>query len=453
MNRPTSLISTLLGTVAAVAAIGASGAHAASIAYVGADGNVHLVSPDGQRKLQVTHDATADSKYRSPSQTDSGRVVGIRPNPSSAISMAMFFDREGNQVDAWNLPASGLGLRFSPLSGGQIAPDGNGGAMVYDYFHADGPPTYFNEPRVGFVAGGGLTNPCTINCHAGYLRPRWLPGTPYAGFIEAGFGQVVVQSPNGVKSWLSLNNSSAADLETFDVARSGGLLVVELTADGVPPQGQQELAGFEFYSFNGVASDAPQIEFICGASGVAPAIAAPRFSPDGSMVAWEGAEGVYVAPTPQRTPGGVCNLDASLVAPGGTEPDWGTVDVPAPPNQGGGGGGGKITPDEPKQPVGEAVKKGLVVTLRCPEACTAKVSATVNKRTAKAYGLGKRATVVAKGTGKAGSAGTVEVELTFTKKAKRKLAKAKKVKLALTAKLALASGSVETVRDKLTLKR
>jgi hypothetical protein len=435
------------GTLAITAVVGlatAAIADASTISYIGNDGNVNLISPDGERKLQLTDDATADNKYRSPSQTDSGRTVAMR-KASGAISMAFFFDRQGNMVDSWNLPASGLGLRFSPFSGGQIAPDGNGGMMVYDYFHAEGPPTYANEVRVGFVAAGGLTNPCTINCHGGYLRPRWLPGTPHAGFVADDFNSVQVQTQGGVQSWIGVNDPNATSISSFDVARSGGQVVVESSAEG------SSAANFEFFTFNGVASDRPGINFACIAQNIAKTTAAPRFSPDGTMIAWEGPEGVYVAPTPTNRGDGFCNLVPRLVAPGGTQPDWGKLDLPAPDD--GGDDGGVIVPDEPKQPVEDAVKKGLVVELQCPEACKASITAKVNKATARKYGLGKKATVVAKGSGEIAGPGKVAVELRFKSKAKRKLVKAKTLKLALTAKVTTASGAVQTLTDSLTLKR
>lgn len=454
------LVAAIVLAIAIVGLARAAMADAASISYVGQDGNVHLVSPDGQRSLQLTHDASADSKYRSPSQTDSGRTVAIR-SLGSGSAMAFFLDRQGNQVDAWNLPSSGSGLRFAPFSGGQIAPEGNGGTMVYDYFHADGPfNNYFNEVRVGFVAGGGLTNPCAINCHGGYLRPRWLPGTPYAGFINKQFSALHVQSAQGLKTWAQLNDPNRHNIDSFDVARPGGRLVLEVSPDG------GGRSGFEFYGFSG-APGSP-IGFVCVAPEVAPATAAPRYSPDGTQIAWEGADGVYVADAPVHGPGGVCNLNGRLIAPGGAEPDWGAADVPAPdpgpgpgpgpapgPNPGPGPNSDPLPdptiPDPP--PVEDAVKKGFTFEIECPEACEARVTGSVDKRTAKRYGLGRKPAVVVGGEGTRASAGTLSVALEFKPKARVKLAAAKKLKLAMAASVRLASGATEKLKGTVTLKR
>src|SRR4029079_8633066 len=94
-------------------------AHAASIAYIAPDGNVRLVSPDGARNIPISPNGTADQPYRSRSQTDSGRIVAIKSLSTSG--MAFFFDQNGNQTDAWNLPASGTGAHSAPYNAGHIS--------------------------------------------------------------------------------------------------------------------------------------------------------------------------------------------------------------------------------------------------------------------------------------------------------------------------------------------
>jgi len=63
----------------------------------------------------------------------------------------------------------------------------------------------------------------------------------------------------------------------------------------------------------------------------------PRFSPDGSMISWTGAQGVYVSPAP-TTNGGVCGLQPKLIAPGAKDASWGPANLPVPS---GGTAGGK----------------------------------------------------------------------------------------------------------------
>jgi hypothetical protein len=461
--------------------VAAAAANAASISYIAPDGNVHLVSPDGSRDIAISSNGTAASPYRSPSQTDSGRIVAIK-SLGSGSGMAFFFDQSSNQTDSWNLPSSGTGAHFAPYNGGQISPEGNGGTMVYDYFHGDGPPNYGSAIKVGFVAGGGLTNPCTINCESGYARPRWISGTPYAGFVSSNWNNISVQSAQGTKSWISLNNPSAGDIESFDISRVQQRVVIEISNEGAPQTGPDP-SHFEFYGFDGTPPNA-QLGFMCGTDLIAPAVAYPRYSPDGNWISWAGADGIYVSHAPERSPTGVCTLDPKRITTGGTEPAWGKADIPVPPSDPSDPSGptgptdptgpsGPTTPAGPTDPTGPGhdapadgpivvtpdqpgdpatvVSKGLHVTVSCREACKVAATATIDKRTAKRYGLGKKATTVAIGAAESAAAGTVDVPLEFKGKAARKLKRVKSLKLAVTADINYASGAQETLKSTLAL--
>ena len=82
----------------------APAASAENVTYIAGDGNVWLSSPDGATKHQVTSNATADSKYRSPSEQNDGTVVAIRKGDSST-GFAWFFDPDtGTAKSNWLLP-------------------------------------------------------------------------------------------------------------------------------------------------------------------------------------------------------------------------------------------------------------------------------------------------------------------------------------------------------------
>ena len=81
------------------------------------------------------------------------------------------------------------------------------------------------------------------------------------------------------------------------------------------------------------------------------------------------------------------------------------------------------------------------------------VVATVDKRTAKALSLGRRATTVAQGDGTAGPGDTVRVKVKFSKKAARRLKRARRVKLQLTILALGENGDSDSTVRKLTLKR
>ena len=459
--------SAMLASAALTLAVVAT-AQASSVVYIGADGNVHLVSPDGAVKHQVTKDATADLKYKSPSQTDAGRIVAIRGPTNNAF--AHFLDRQtGAVTDNWLLPSRSGPLSFSPFSGGQISP--TGGIIVYDAFYGPG-SAGSGAIDVAFVNAPGFTNPCALNCHTNYSEPRWIPKTDGAGMIHTPFGgspqeAIYVQTSSGLVPWVGLGDPNAADIETFDASRQNRL-AIELTPDGAPAPGAPDPANLEVFSYTGTPGDpSGTIQLQCEQVGFAPNGAHPRWSPDGSMLAWEGAEGIYTSPAPTATGGGPCALAPKLVAPGGKSPDWGLADTPGSGNggdNGDGGDGGDQGGDDNgpnggssalnlagKQSLAQVAKSGkLLVEVACDAACEAEITALADKKTAKKYKTGKR---LGKGSGSTASAGTFEVTVKLTKRAKKGLKKAKKAKATLEAMITEAGGAPQAVSETVTLKR
>jgi hemolysin type calcium-binding protein len=319
-----------------IAALGAaSAAPAENVAYVAGDGNVWISSPDGSLRKQVTDNATSDSKYRSPSEQSDGTVVAIRKGDSST-GFAWFFDPETGQPKSnWLLPKSGSGLPFSPFTGGEIAPAG--GLFVYDFFHAEGPfGGYASWPEVAFVAGPGLTDPCTINCESHYLAPRWIPGTNFVGMVDDSFQGIWAQNGSSVQSWAGV---TGYDTDSFDSSSTGRTLF-ELSGQTTPPPGQPDPRHLLLVSGK-PPDDTPTP--LCSIANLANVGMNPKWSPDGSMIAWEGDDGVYVSPAPQpdgapgfETP---CTIAPHLLAGGAHDPDWGPRNVPSNGNNGGGGGG------------------------------------------------------------------------------------------------------------------
>src|SRR3954451_19748091 len=222
-SKLTALVISLFAFLAFAPAAGA-----ASIAYIGADGNVYLTSPDGKLNKQLTHDATPDNKYRSPSQLNDGRVVAIRRADGSTSFAYFLRPSDGGVTASWLMPKSGVG-GFAPFTGGQASPDG--GVIAYDYRHFDcaTSPCEGNQ-RVGFLTGPGQTNPCLVNCHIGYVAPRWLPGTAYAGMIDQSFGAVYVQKQGsaGPVGWYQYGGGIT--FGSFDVR--GGKIVDTVTSGG-----------------------------------------------------------------------------------------------------------------------------------------------------------------------------------------------------------------------------
>ncbi|MCO5316637.1 MAG: hypothetical protein M9938_10840 [Solirubrobacterales bacterium] len=299
----------------------AGSAIAANVSWVGPDGNLYRASPDGVRTEQVTDNATTESGYLTPSQRDDGTIVAIRKASSSAFA---YFIRpsDGKQIDAWSLPKTGAGS-FVPFNGGTISPEG--GMFVYDwhYFDCMTNPCTLNQ-RVSFIAGPATTNPCLINCHVGYVRPRWIPGTPFAGFVDTSFNRIWVQKEKSAEptGWLGFNDPNAGDIESFDVS-GNGRTVLEVT-----PEGGDD-AEFSFWDNNGTPP-AGRPAHRCSVANIAKAPAFPRFSPDGSMITWQDRGSVYVAAVPAVTDGSSCNLDPVVRIGSGKQPAWGKATIPNP---------------------------------------------------------------------------------------------------------------------------
>lgn len=417
MTRFTTLL--LATAIAALACVPVAGA--ASIAYVAGDGNVHLVSPDGARDRALTTNATPEDKYRSPSQIDDGRVVALR-RADGSTSFAFFLRREDGQVlSSWLLPKSGVG-GFAPYTGAQASPQG--GMIAYDYRHFDcaSNPCEGNQ-RVGFVSGPGQTNPCLVNCHVGYVAPRWLPDSPYAVMVSQSFDGVYVQKAGGAYpvGWYSYG--AGITVEGVDVR--GGFVVTSVGA------GDTEYMVLD--KLNGAPPALPQTR--CSVS--MPDNARPRLSPDGSMIAWQAPEGVMVSPTPTQTGGAeaLCQLAPKLLAAGGSQPDWGIADVPAAPvaeeQPKGAAPSAKLTKvDVPK--LAKALDDGFRVGVRCAGPCRVAATATVTKATAKRFGLGRSKTRVAAGKASLAKAGSAQVRLRFTATAQAKLAGAGSVPVTVT---------------------
>jgi Bacterial Ig domain/PKD domain len=99
-----------------------------------------------------------------------------------------------------------------------------------------------------------------------------------------------------------------------------------------------------------------------------------------------------------------------------------------------------------------ALAKGLKLTLTSSEPATVRIRLTVPKRMARKLGLGRKATVVGKLTRSIG-AGQTPVTIRFTARARKKLKRAKQLKLAVAATATDAAGNAANVPKSLSLKR
>ena len=100
-----------------------------------------------------------------------------------------------------------------------------------------------------------------------------------------------------------------------------------------------------------------------------------------------------------------------------------------------------------------SVAKGVGATVACPAACSFSVSIVLSAKSARKYGLGKKAVIIgtARGTLLAGGKKTVKVHLSA--KARRKLRRVKKLAATLKVSVKDAAGKTTTKTRAVTLKR
>jgi hypothetical protein len=297
----------------------------------------------------------------------------------------------------------------------------------------DGDPSPFSETEIGFADRAGLTDPCTIECHSGYLRPRWIPGTDLAAFIGSDRSSVWIetglQGTGPLEKWAQTSEGGQERFVSFDPGPNNRTLAETVTA-GAPPGSASKLVLLKTAPPNALP-DPPEPASICATADFSRTVAAPRWSPDGSMIAWEGANGVFVSPAPTPNANGTCILGPRLIAPGGTEPSWGPANAPI------------STPPAPASPpsLKKALKKGLTVQIACPSACHVKVTARAGKK------------IVGRGSGSLRAAGVLQVRVQFKKRIRKKLQKRKKLKLLLEAKITYDAGGTSIQRSKVTLNK
>lgn len=100
-----------------------------------------------------------------------------------------------------------------------------------------------------------------------------------------------------------------------------------------------------------------------------------------------------------------------------------------------------------------SVARGVGATVTCPAACTFTVSVVLSKKTARKYGLGRKSLTVGTARGTLLSAGSKKVTVKLSRKAKRKLRRAKRVAATLKVKVKDAAGKTATKTKAITLRR
>lgn len=377
--------------LASCALASASAADAASLVFVDGGGDVAIARPDGSDVRKVTHAIDADNGYKAVSVADDGGITAfLRKSDGSGNSTFVVLGQDGTvRQGPFLFERYGICGGLSPFRTA-TSPDGTFVAAQYwkgSNICTGSSPT----PSVRLTARNSPTiGTSTYPSYDYLIEPHWLrhPDVRLAG-INGGTLSVWQNDASRMDAWIALPVGSPYSLDGFDFHPTQTRLLLDLgpaSGTGVQPH-RLELYSYAEMSVGGAAPTDPSPQLLCALDGYVSNDTGggrPRWSPDGTQIAWDSPAGTYVSPAPVVS-GGTCVLQPRLVLPGAIA-SWAPFDVTTHAGTGppaGGGGGGGATKPAPAFSAAKAVAAARGFRLQLTLAKAATVSVTVTRRGAK----------------------------------------------------------------------
>lgn len=382
-----SLTAALLAALCILAAAPVA-VQAASLVYLDQNNDVAVARPDGSLAHKVTHAADPNTGFKAISVADDGGITAyLSQGDGSGNSSFVVLDQSGAvRSGPFLFERYGICGGLSPFRTA-TSPDGTFVAVSYwkgsnnclgGSFTPSVRLTNRNSPTLGTS---------TYPSYDYLTEPRWLrhPDQRLAG-INGNSLQVWQNDAAHMQDWITV--SGGLEIDGFDVHPTQTKLILDLASAGATGTTPHSLALLTYteLSTGAAAPTDPAPKFVCAAEGYVTNEGGggrPKWSPDGSQIAWTAPDGIYVSPAPVAS-GETCVLAPRLVVPGGRDVQWASFDVAAPPSGGGppaqgGRPGGSKPPFSAAKASGE--KRAFTIQATLSKAAT--VHLTVTRKGAK----------------------------------------------------------------------